>query len=179
MTLSDLASLGSFVSGVAVLVSLIYLAVQVRQSQKHTAAQISQSRVQMGVGQQDMFITDPAVAEIMMRGMRADPSLSEIEGFRFYFLMSNTFLGIEDAFRQYKAGLISEERHNGFVKRMAAGMRMPGYRIMWMAQREGFEPDFRAFMDPLMQKGREEGMPTAPGEIWRAMIAAEMRAQSP
>ena len=34
MSLSDLASLGSFVSGVAVLVSLIYLALQVRQPKK-------------------------------------------------------------------------------------------------------------------------------------------------
>lgn len=32
MSLSDLASIGSFVSGVAVLASLIYLALQVRQN---------------------------------------------------------------------------------------------------------------------------------------------------
>lgn len=178
MSLSDLASLGSFVSGIAVLISLIYLAVQVRQASKHTAAQISQSRVQMGLGQQDMFITDPAVADIMMRGMRGE-ILTESEGFRFYFIMSNTFLGIEDEFRQYKAALISEARHNGFVKRMAAGMQMPGYRAMWMLQREGFEPDFRAFMDAAMQQGREKGLPAQPINAWQTALAAELDGQSP
>jgi hypothetical protein len=36
MSLADLASLGSFISGIAVLVSLVYLAQQIRQSTKHS-----------------------------------------------------------------------------------------------------------------------------------------------
>ena len=175
MTLSDLASLGSFVSGIAVLVSLVYLAVQVRQSRKHTAAQISQSRVQIGIEQQEKLITDPAVADIMMRGMRGDPNFTELDGYRFFFLLSNTFLGIEDEFRQHQAGLISDERHNGYVKRITIPMQMPGYRAMWMAQRDGFEPDFQAFMDALMQRGREIGpLPSNPGARWLEALAAEV-----
>ena len=46
MSLTDLASLGSFVSGVAVLISLIYLGIQTRQTSKHTKALILQNRVQ-------------------------------------------------------------------------------------------------------------------------------------
>lgn len=46
MTLSDLASLGSFISGIAVLVSLIYLALQVRQAEKNQRAIIHQGRVE-------------------------------------------------------------------------------------------------------------------------------------
>jgi hypothetical protein len=38
MTLSDLASIGSLVSGVAVLVSLVYLSSQVRQTEKNQRA---------------------------------------------------------------------------------------------------------------------------------------------
>jgi len=44
MTLSDLASIGSLVSGIAVLVSLVYLAQQTRQNSKHTRALIQQGR---------------------------------------------------------------------------------------------------------------------------------------
>ena len=35
MTLSDLASIGSFISAVAVVISLVYLAGQVRQARHH------------------------------------------------------------------------------------------------------------------------------------------------
>ena len=45
MTLSDLASLGSLISSVAVLVSLTYLAYQIRQSTKRTRALIQSARV--------------------------------------------------------------------------------------------------------------------------------------
>jgi len=44
MSLSDLASLGSFVSGLAVLISLIYLAIQVQQAEQNQKAQIQQGR---------------------------------------------------------------------------------------------------------------------------------------
>src|SRR6185369_7999739 len=44
MTLSDLASIGSLVSGVAVLVSLVYLSLQIRQNARHSKALIQQGR---------------------------------------------------------------------------------------------------------------------------------------
>ena len=46
MSLSDLAAIGSLISGVAVLISLIYLARQMRQNTKHTRALIQQGRVE-------------------------------------------------------------------------------------------------------------------------------------
>ncbi len=44
MSLSVLASLGSFVSGFAVLISLIYLALQVRQTERNQQVSIRHSR---------------------------------------------------------------------------------------------------------------------------------------
>src|SRR5450432_96104 len=45
MSLSDLASLGSFVSGFAVLTSLVYLTLQVRQTERNQKSSIRHSRV--------------------------------------------------------------------------------------------------------------------------------------
>ena len=42
MTLSDLASLGSFISGFAVLISLIYVAVQIRQTERNQQTLLQQ-----------------------------------------------------------------------------------------------------------------------------------------
>ena len=44
MSLSDLASIGSLISGVAVLVSLVYLSLQIRQNARHSQALIQQGR---------------------------------------------------------------------------------------------------------------------------------------
>ena len=55
MSLSDLASLGSFVSGLAVMISLIYLAVQIRQAERNQKAMIQQGRTARMVAGQDVI----------------------------------------------------------------------------------------------------------------------------
>jgi hypothetical protein len=172
MSLSDIATIAGVVSSIAVLISLIYLALQVRQSRLHTAAQISQARVHSGMQQQELYIVDPAVAELFMRGIQGDPDMSPVDGFRLHFLFTNTFMMSEDDFRQYKAGLISAERHDGFVKRLSRGLQSPGYRAAWAVQRDGFEPDFQAYMDSLVQRAREMG-PTDMGAAYQTAMAAE------
>ena len=49
MTLSDLASLASIFSSLAVVASLIYVALQVQQNTKHTRATIHQGRIARAV----------------------------------------------------------------------------------------------------------------------------------
>ncbi|HUO89129.1 MAG TPA: hypothetical protein VMU08_08140 [Rhizomicrobium sp.] len=178
MSLSDLASLGSFVSGVAVLISLVYLALQVRQSRQHTAAQISQARVHAGMQNQELYIQGPGVPDLVLRVAQGGGDMTDADWMRFHFLLSNSFVMVEDEFRQFKAGLISAERHNGFVRRFSASFQNPAYRAAWTMQREGFEPDFRAFMDSLVQQARESGGAVRNwSEMYHVAIAAELKGQ--
>ena len=62
MSLSALASLGSFVSGFAVLISLVYLALQVRQTERNQQISIRHSRVSRTV-ELHLALSDPAVAD--------------------------------------------------------------------------------------------------------------------
>jgi hypothetical protein len=66
MTLSDLASIGSLVSGVAVLVSLIYLALQVRQAEKNQRALMNQGTVAR-VSESILGFAQPALNAISTR----------------------------------------------------------------------------------------------------------------
>jgi len=177
MTLSDLASLATFVSGIAVLVSLVYLAVQVRQSRKHTAAQISHSRVDTGVESQRMIVADPVVADLLLRGAQGSQSLNGADGLRFQIFVTNVLIVAEDEFRQYKDRLISEEGHRGFVKRFSRIFEHPGYRAMWALLRDGFEADFQATVDPLVEEGRRTGPRDMDG-AWHALVATELAMQS-
>ncbi len=61
MSLSDFASLGSFVSGFAVLISLIYLALQVRLTKRNQQISIRHSRASRIV-ELHLALADPAVA---------------------------------------------------------------------------------------------------------------------
>ena len=77
MSLSDLASLGSFVSGCAVLISLIYLALQVRQTERNQKISIRHSRVSRTVELQ-LALADPGVADAWLHGFRPRADLPQV-----------------------------------------------------------------------------------------------------
>ena len=73
MSLSDLASIASLVSTFAVLISLIYLGLQVRQAEKNQQAAIRQGRATRAV---DIILAagDPALAEALPKGTAGEPA---------------------------------------------------------------------------------------------------------
>src|SRR5215469_1673004 len=114
MPLSDLASLGSFVSGVAVLISLVFLyfqvrqvTAQVRQAERNQQASIAHTRISRAVElQQDL--ADPERSEVWWQALRAPHEISEAQ-FRQFFALSRAFLfHIEDTFYQHEDGLLNE-----------------------------------------------------------------------
>ncbi|MBS0278608.1 MAG: hypothetical protein JSR81_13390 [Proteobacteria bacterium] len=123
MTLSDLAALGSFVSGAAVLVSLVFLWFQLRQSEKNQRAQIRQVH-SMRIS--DSFLRRADHAELWERAYRGD-KLSDAEIYRVLQTSSAVWFGIEDSFYQYRDGLLDETTWQ--AKKNA--MRLPQLRAAW------------------------------------------------
>ena len=107
MSLSDLASLGSLVSGAAVLGSLIYLALQVRQADRNQQASIRQGRTTRAV---DLLLAqlEPGVANAWRRGLEAPDELTETELGQFLSLCRAQFHHVEDAFYQHEEGLLHD-----------------------------------------------------------------------
>jgi hypothetical protein len=87
MSLSDLASLGSFVSGIGVLVSLIYLAIQTRQNANQLL------RTEAAVGPQQFsavrayVINSYETADVLRRGWWEPQSLDATNQLRFDLTM--------------------------------------------------------------------------------------------
>ena len=66
MTLSDLASLATVISSGAVLVSLIYLSLQVRQTERNQRALMNQGAVTQ-IANSLNWLTEPAIADLAAR----------------------------------------------------------------------------------------------------------------
>ncbi len=97
MTLSDLASIGSFISGIAVLVSLVYLAIQIRQSTRAQRAMGHQNRHDFA--QQFLLkLSEEPTAAIFLRGAAGSADLTPTEALQYNALMRYWFLGISGVF---------------------------------------------------------------------------------
>jgi hypothetical protein len=155
MNLTDLASLGSFVSGIAVLISLVYLALQVKQATKHTRAQIAQNRINR-MAEQQVRMAEGELGAIVGRG-RMGAALSPEEIGRFMAFMRAQFWSAEDNFLQHREQMLADEMFKSFRASMTGLMRGPGSQAAWELARDSFVPEFRIFMDKVAADARAAG----------------------
>src|ERR1700743_2375528 len=96
MSLSDLANIGSFISGFAVLVSLVYLSVHIPQAPKHPLAPMHEARAAAINTYLQPLANDPVLLDIVLRGNAGDPSLDRIESWRYFYVWYPKMWGSEE-----------------------------------------------------------------------------------
>jgi hypothetical protein len=151
MTLSDLASIGSLVSGVAVLISLIYLSVQVRQAERNQRALMQQGRAAR-VCDSTLRVADPGMSEIFRRGNAGDENL-KVDQLRQFTLMCRAgFVSGEDSFLQYLSGQLDEAAYRSYVAGVRSIFSAPGMRAMWRMSSQQYGKEYRKFMDSILDE---------------------------
>lgn len=171
MSLSDLASIGSLISSIAVLISLIYLALQVRQAEKNQQASIRQGRATRAV---DIILAagEPSVAQALPKGVAGDAGITPAEFGQFSAIYGAFLASAEDTYLQYKEGLLSEAVFASFSASWRQTLANPGVRALWTLRRLGFESGFAAFMDRLMAEA-PKAVPTDFLAAWKTQVAEE------
>ena len=157
MSLSDLAALGSFVSGAAVLVSLIFLYFQlgqlnrqVVQAEKNQRALIRQTRADRTV---DLILRrlEPTAALAVRKGLDGAEDVSALELEQFGVWQRAAFFSWQEAFDQHRAGLIDDADFEDLSANIRGLAALPGIRIQWKLQRRNpLSRDFTSWVDKLI-----------------------------
>jgi hypothetical protein len=99
MTLEDLGNLGDFVGGIAVIATLGYLALQVRQNnrllQANTASVRAAGSIAINerlVGVNQSLVEDPSLAEIFVRELSSPGSIEGADRVRLDTLLQSMFI---------------------------------------------------------------------------------------
>jgi hypothetical protein len=143
MTLSDLGNLGEFISAVAVVVSLLYLAVQVRQNTRMMRVSTHQALNSEWNSLNVAYGSDPEVATLLDRGSQDYSQLNRVERFRYTLLMRAIFGSHNDMFLCFSEGLISQEEWAGQSRAIATALAWPGARTWWERNAENTSEAFR------------------------------------
>jgi len=145
MDLTQLANLGEFIGGVAVLVTLVYLAVQVRQGNAVVRSQVHQ---EMSRRSTDLtfFLADPERVALTYRSMADYDGVSEEDRFR----TSNYFVGFvnyyESLFYARERGEVDDDLWESRVTRMKSVFSLANSAI-WKERRLHFGERFRDFIE--------------------------------
>ena len=152
MTLSDLANIGNLVSSVAVLLSVIYLALQVRQGARNQRSLMDRGRSEV-VNDWLQFIASPEIAPLVIRGNAGNVPLTPEEHQRYVWCVYPLLLHYEDSFYQHRDGMLGVAQYDSILRQMQDSARSAGIRMVWREVRERFAEDFRAFADTVFAEG--------------------------
>jgi hypothetical protein len=180
MSLSDLASIGSLVSGAAVLGSLIYLALQVRQTKHNQQASIRHSRVTRIVDMQ-LARLDPDVADAWRRGAQNPEEITQTEVTQFLGICTAMFNHLEDSFYQHEEGLLNEAAFEMVLAGTLGMAGHPGWRVAWKNSGRRVHPAgrYRDWLDGIVARASLEPQTHIPSvDEWRAAYAAETASAS-
>ena len=157
MDINTLAAWGEFLGGIAVVVSLIYLASQIRQNSKLLRASTTSTTAQNQFSSGAFMVQEPEVARIFTAGMADRESLCGEDRQRFNALLS---LHMDAQLQQYEFG------QEGIAlplmaERMALGLRWqvqhPGM-VHWWREYGGLHPqEFRDHIDGLIREAEAAG----------------------
>ena len=134
-------------SSIAVVVTLIYLATQLRQNTKAIRAASIQALDQSITQNIALWASTRDNAVLMERGLGAHESLSEEESIHFQTLIAAFFLTMDSSFWSYRNALLPSELWEREQAVIRAWINRPGGRIAWQGKRFQVSKPFREFVE--------------------------------
>lgn len=148
MTLADLGSIGSFLAAIAVFITLIYIARQVRQANILTRYQARQAMMEKDLESLQAQIDSPEITLPFVR-----EQMSEVDLFRLHLFLTRIMRQREWEWFQYRDGVIDERVFRTFHPVIVVFLGTPRTRYWWETLgRSGLDPEFVREVDALLAK---------------------------
>jgi hypothetical protein len=154
MDLDALGDIGDFLGGVGVVITLVYLAFQIRQNTKVVKVATATTRAEQRVHQSEFIAQTPEINRIFWAGIEEPASLRKDEYRHFESIFASYFQGTAGAFDLYREHAISEADWISIVATVEWILTTPGWKRYWKKWRSQYPPDLRAFVEDLA--GRSE-----------------------
>lgn len=171
MTLVDLANVGQAVGALAVIASLVFVGLQVRQNTKATRATALQMNADYWLSYFTM-LADNQLGEIYSKGALGREELEGDQFRQFFFLCRATFMGCENQHHQYLSGLLDDDAYRGYqatIREQIAAF--PGIRAMWQLVKHTYGTEFVKFLDGQIAS-TDEHKHGSMQKQWSALVAA-------
>ena len=149
MTIQDLGSLGEFLAAIATILTLGYLALQIRHSTRESQAASRNAVSQTFIELLFHVSRDAETAKLTRRGFIDPESLDADETMRFDCIIMAIFQNLEDAFAQWQRHVLTDDDWTKWVVIIKQYTSQPGFQQYWSRGAAVFDPAFRRYVDSL------------------------------
>ncbi len=156
-----LGNVGEFLGAIGVVVSLVYVAFQVRDNSKfvleNTKALLSTTEITSNDGNRELnlaYVQNPELVGLIVRGMDAE-ELNESDAPRFAQWIRMIFEAHMTYFVQHDRGLTGDEVWDYWSRVFDRYCRRPGVIQRWQRIRGDFDSKFRDYIDAKIEEKPE------------------------
>jgi len=148
LKLKKWAQIAEVIGALAIIVSLIYVANEVRHNTEATQAATFQQMVQLSASALLAIAGNSELADIQRRGARDPDSLTEQEQFRYFLIVRAQWRGMEAAYFQHQHGVLGDSEWSSYESLMCGELSsLIGQGATWEAHRHTLSPDFVTFIE--------------------------------
>jgi len=151
MNWDAIGAVGEIIGALAVFITLIYLALQIRQNTRAINSAALDSTVNtISIARQSIYENDD-VARVYLKGLAAPEELDELERLKFRLLLHNLMLSESNIFAQTTFSDLPDsewQAQSTVIKRVLSS---PGGSWFWSEYSNEFDAEFRTKIDELMR----------------------------
>jgi hypothetical protein len=147
VNLDDIGNLAELIAAIGVMISLIYLAIQIRRSSE-TERMATYRAIVSDFGSLNQSIaSDPELALLFAQGLESYGELNEAEKARLSQYFYSVFRYFENMFYQHDKGYLEQSVWQGWARMMLTYFNRPGFQVWWRQRRLVFDPSFVRYLE--------------------------------
>ncbi len=147
MNWDAVGALGQVVGALAVVITLVYLASQVRENARGVRRGATAEAIAAYRQWNQQIIADPLMNHILIKGLRGIETLSEDELTRVWGMAINLFKTAENLHFQYASGAMDLNVWTGWEYLLNGLLTTTGCQQLYRQRRRAFSTSFQDWMD--------------------------------
>ena len=156
MNWEAIGAAGELVGAIAVVVTLIYLARQIRENSRVVQSASSQTLADSVSNWLNELIRDENVAEIFSRGLRNPEDLSQNERIRFNAIISSAFFQYQNTYMKTRTQTIDTEFWKGTEQAIRYYLSQPGVQRWLQTSSMGLSKPFLNYLRKVSEQNRSD-----------------------
>lgn len=144
------ALIAEIIGAAAVVISLIFVGWELRQSTRLNQIEATQTLVQNYQNSLDVLSYEADGACIYVNGINGLEYLNDVERLRFFVIMFNITRTSEQLYHYSLEGMIDERTWRGFKRQIQEVMSYNGSRQWWEIRKSWFSDDYQQYIDELI-----------------------------
>jgi hypothetical protein len=158
MNWEAIGAVGEVLGAAGVIISLLYLAVQIRGDARAKRAATTHDRA-LASGELLLAIANnPGLAELYSRGVRDFSSLNNAELPRFSGLILHMCRIWEDQFLQWSEGYLDPRVWHGLDAAIDDFLTLPGMQAWWKTRSHWYSEQFQSLIESKLSERRPQAM---------------------